>query len=357
MIDGLSSPIISDDNFPQSLDAQYTKYAKAVALSTCIPSAITQGSRIYSDTSKNKHYSRYLQDKQHRAQQVKQEYKEHKYANEKLLSPNSARQSPVSDAEDVKPLSGTLLTSDDVNVAHSSRSNIQGATFVQSTVLLARKSGTKSRRSHNYIACLDAIQNINVPDVQRRVDYVNANVVSSSILYNGVTGNVKTEPDIGRFICLDKESSVLHYLGDADDDVVSAGIKAHERWPLKRICSEEDLAAYTKKRSGEAYASTSASDEPQDYGNSFTAESEYPQTLSIEYSQYDGTDTQQLATAKSPGVSISEIGNCQQIMEPAATPLEVANPELGLLDLTDLKEDLLLNSDLETDPGMSIKIV
>jgi len=288
--------------------------------------------------------------------QVKQEYKEHKYANEKMLSPGSARQSPVSDVEDVKPLSGSLLTSDDVNVvAHSSRSNIQDATYVQSTVLVTRKSGTKSRRSHSYTACLDTTQNTNVPNMQRRIDYMNANVLSSNILYGGAAGNIKMEPGISRFICLDKQSSVLHYFGD-DDGIVTTGIKTQDRWPLKRIYSEEDLLAMHKKRSGEAYPSTSTSDEHQDYGSSLIAESEYSRAIEFN-NQCNNTDAQQLATTKSSELDSSESGNYQQLMEPTTTSLEGTNSELGLLDLADLKEDLLLSSDLEADPGILAKIV
>jgi hypothetical protein len=286
--------------------------------------------------------------------QVKQEYKEHKYANEKMLSPGSARQSPVSDVEDVKPLSGSLLTSDDINVvAHNSRSNIQDTTYVQSTVLVTRKSSTKSRRSHSYTACLDTTQNTNVPNMQRRIDYMNANI-SSNILYGGAAGNIKMEPGISRFICLDKQSSVLHYFGD-DDGIVAAGIKTQDRWPLKRIYSEEDLL-HTKKRSGEAYPSTSTSDKHQDYGSSLATESEYPRAIEFN-NQCNDTDARQLATTKSSELNSSESGNYQQLMEPATTSLEGTNPELGLLDLADLKEDLLLSSDLEADPGILAKIV
>jgi len=348
LIDGLSSPVISDDHFSYSSNSRYTK----AALPSCISPTIAPDNKIC-DSDKNNHYNRYLQDKEHRMQ-VKQEYKEHKYVNEKMLSPGSARQSPVSDVENMKPLSGSLLTSDDVNVvAHSSRSNIQDATYVQSTVLVTRKSGTKSRRSHSYTACLDTTQNTNVPNVQRRIDYMNANVLSSNILYGGAANNIKMEPGIGRFICLDKQSSVLHYFGD-DDGIT--GIKTQDRWPLKRIYSEEDLLAmHTKKRSAEAHPSTSTSDERQDYGSSFAAENEYPRAIELN-NQCNDIDAQQLATTKSSELDSSESGDYQQL-EPAATSLEGTNPELGLLDLVDLKEDLLLSSDLEADPGILPKIV
>ncbi|XP_011336854.1 uncharacterized protein LOC105279025 isoform X2 [Ooceraea biroi] len=328
LINGISSPVISKECYSQVPDVQYTKTVPLPG----IPPSPTQRSRTC-DNGKGNHYNRYLQEKEHHMQ-VKQEPK---YMSEKLLSPDGASQGSMSDPEDVKPPSGALLRSDDVNVVgHSGRNNnIQGATYVQSTVLVARKPGTKSRRSHSYTACLDTARH--------------ASRMPSGILYGGVAGGIKVEPDVDRFSC--KRSSMLQYFGDDDGAVGIGGMR--EQWPLKRISSEEDLQTMqTKKRLGEPYASTSAADECRDYAGPF------PVALSVSSSFNDlrnGTDAQQLPTTESAGVGPSDASSYQQLMEtPATTSPAVANPELGVL--LELKDDLLLSSDLEANPELMMKI-
>jgi len=261
---------------------------------------------------------------------------ESKHTIGKLINSNSAEQSPMSDSESVMSSGKPLSMFEMMNTDHNSHGNIQNADMsAQSKVLATRKSGKNSRASRNHTSCLDSSPSANV--------------------LNGTACNIKVERGTEEaFNCVKKQE--VQYFDDSasDNSIASSGIEMHNRCPLKRICSDENLLVmHSKKRSNDVYTSTNINNEQQhiSYLKCRSFASEYP-TFSDEFNQYNDVNSQPLTVAESPNSSLHEAGtDYQQLVDPAV-PLGVTNhDEEQFVDLQDLKEDTLLSSELDASPG------
>lgn len=283
-------------------------------------------------------------------QTPKQESKEYKYTNiGKFMNPSSAEQSPISDSESTKSSNKSVSMLDMMNGVHNNH-NVQNTDVsVQSNT---RKSNTSRCRnvSRNHTPYLDVSQSVNSLNAQERIEQ--HNMLSPSALHKN---NIKLECEIKTFNH-QKQESVSQYFDDSasESSIVSQGIDTHNR-TLKRVCSDEDLPVmHCKKRSNEvSYTSTNANDEQQcvsyiNCGN-FATENKYS---TVEYNRHNDANSQSLSTAESPNSNLEhEVGmEYQQLVDPVAT-LVVTNPDEEQFDLQDLKDDTLLNSSLNTNPG------
>lgn len=272
---------------------------------------------------------------------------ESKHTIGKMINP-SAEQSPVS--ENAMPSGKSLSMFEMVNAANNSHGSVPiDDMSVQSKILAARKPNKGPRVSRNHVS-----QNGVVLNAQERMIQRNAAMLSPSVLNEGTPCNVKVERGIEEtYNCLEKQDSTLQYLDDSasDSSIISSRIEMHNRCQLKRICSDDDLLImHSKKRSNDVYASMNADSEQQriSYLKCRSFATEYP-TFSDEFNQYNDVNSQPLTMAKSP--NSSEVGtDYQQLVDPTA-PLIVTNHEEQFVELQDLKEDALLSSELDANPG------
>ncbi|XP_072743069.1 uncharacterized protein [Anoplolepis gracilipes] len=350
LISDIPSPAVSEERFSPS-PLQHTQYVKAAMISSRMPPAVTQATKI--GINKIDHYV-VIQGKGNRT--PKQESKEHERTIGKLINSSSTEQNPISDSESAKsgkPLSMLNM----MNGTHNSHNNIQNTDVsVQPNILAnSRKPNTNRCRSvsRNHTSCLDVSQNTNGLKAQERIEQHNS-MLSPGALHEN---NIKVEHGIETFN--QKQDSALQYFDDSasDSSIVSQGTETYNRCTLKRVCSDEDLpTVHSKKRSNDVlYASTNANDEQQcvSYVNcrTFTTKNKY----SVEFNRYN--DTNSLITSESPNSSLEhEVGTeYQQLVDPTAT-LVVTNPDEEQFDLQDLKDDTLLNSDLNANPELMMKI-
>lgn len=326
----------------------HTQYVKAAIISSHLPSAVEQASKIGINNinccvqGKSK-----VTPKQ-----------ESKHTIGKLINPSSAEESSVSDTENAMPSGKPLSMFEMVNAANSNHGNVPNADMsVQSKILVTRKSNKGPRMSRNHTSsCLDS-QSANVLTAQERMNQRNVSMLSPSALNEGTSCNIKVERGIKETLnSLEKQKSALQYLDDSasDSSIISSGIEMNNRCPLKRICSDEDLLImHSKKRSNDVYASINATNEQQriSYLKCRSFATEYP-TFSDEFNQYNDVNSQPLIMAESPNSSLHESGtDYQQLVDPTA-PLVVTNhDEEQFVELQDLKEDTLLSSELDVNPG------
>lgn len=266
----------------------------------------------------------------------------------KLINPN-AEQSPISDSEmpSGKPLSMFEMMNATPNTSHG---NVQNTDMTVQSKILARKSGKSPRASRNHTSCLDVPQNAKVLNAQERIDQPNVTMLSPSAPNEG---NIKVERGIEETSsCLEKQESILQYFNDSanDNSTVLSRIEMHNRYQLKRICSDNLLAmrAPSKKRLNDVYASSMCGN-----ANNETEHISYLKCKSFAaaYPFSDGINqcndiNSQLTMAKSPNSSLHEGTDYQQFIDPTMS-LVVTNHDKE--QFIDLQEDML-NSKL-TNPG------
>jgi len=240
---------------------------------------------------------------------------ESKHTLEKLINSSSAEQSPISDSESAIPSGKPLSMFEMMNAVHNSHDNVQNTDMsVQSKILAAHKSGKSSRMSRNHMSYVDP-QNANL-NTQKKIDQRNVGMLSPDALNEGTTCNIKMERCIEEtFNCLEKQESILQYFDDSasDSSIVSSGIEMHNRCPLKRICSDEDLMTmHNKKRPNDVYASNANNEQQRvSYLKCRSFATEYP-TFSDEFNQYNDVNSQPLTMAESPNSSLHEVGTDYQ---------------------------------------------
>ncbi|XP_011698026.1 PREDICTED: circadian locomoter output cycles protein kaput-like isoform X2 [Wasmannia auropunctata] len=327
LISDLPSPAVSEDRFSPS-PMPHTQYVKAAIFSSRMPPAATHANKIGI-----KKIDRCVVIQGKGKVSPKQESK---HTVGKLINSNSAELSPISDSESAVSSGKPLSMFEMMHATHNSHNNVQNTDVsAQSKILAARKSGSKSSRMpRSHTSCLDVPQSANGLNGQEKVDQRNVD---------------------------NQESTVLQYFDDSasDSSGISSGIvEMHNRGPLKRICSDENLLAMqSKKRSNDVYASTNASSEQQriSYLKCRSFATEYP-AFPDEFSQYNDVNSQSLAIAESPNSSLHEVGtDYQQLVDP--TPLGVTNhDEEQFIELQDLKEDTLLSSELGANSELMMKI-
>ncbi|XP_071640709.1 uncharacterized protein [Temnothorax longispinosus] len=349
LISDLPSPAMSEDRFSPS-PMPHTQYVKAAIFSSRMPPAAAQANKI--GINKIDHCL-VIQGKGKVTPK-----QESKHTIGKLINPSSAEQSPISSLEGAMPSGKSLSNFEMMNAAPNSHGNIQNADMSAQSNLAALKSSKSSRASRNHTSCLDISQNTNVLNAQERIDQCNVNMLSPSTLNDDTTCNIKVERGIEEtFNCLGKQESVLQYFDDSasDSSIVSSKIEMHNRCPLKRICSNEDLLAmHSKKRPNDVYASINANNEQQRISylkcKSFAAEY---RTFSDEFNQYNDINSHLLTMESAPNSILHDVGNdYQQLVDPTV-PLVVTNHEQF-----ELPEDTLLGSELEkiTNPELMMKI-
>jgi len=330
----------------------HTQYVKAAIFSSRMPPVAAQATKI----GINKIDRCVIQGKGKVTPK-----QESKHTLEKLINPSSAEQSPISDSESAIPSGKPLSMFEMMNVVHNNHDNVQNTdTSIQSKILAARKSGKSSRMSRNHISYVDP-QNANVLNTQKKINQRNVGMLSPDALNEGTTCNIKMERCIEEtFNRLEKQESILQYFDDSasDSSIVSSGIEMHNRCPLKRICSDEDLMTmHNKKRSNDVYASNANNEQQRvSYLKCRSFATEYP-TLSDEFNQYNDVNLQPLTMAESPNSSLHEVGtDYQQLVDPAV-PLVTNHDEEQFIELQDLKEDTLLRSELDANPGKLLVII
>ncbi|XP_011052681.1 PREDICTED: uncharacterized protein LOC105145055 isoform X1 [Acromyrmex echinatior] len=334
LISDLPSSVITEDCLSPS-PIPHTQYVKAAIFSSRMPPVSAQANKIGINKINR---CIVIQGKGKGKVSPKQESKQ---TIGKLINSSSAEQSPISDSESVMPSGKPLSMFEMMNASHSSHDNIQNVDMsAQSKVLATRKSGKSSRAPRNHTSCLDSSP-------------------SASVLNEGTACNIKVERGTEEtFNCVKKQE--VQYFDDSasDNSIASSGIEMHNRCPLKRICSDEDLLVmHSKKRSNDVYTSTNINNEQQHiYLKCRSFASEYP-TFSDEFNQYNDVNSQSLTVAESPNSSLHEVGtDYQQLVDPAV-PLGVTNhDEEQFVDLQDLKEDTLLSSELDASPELMMKI-
>ncbi|TGZ32334.1 Uncharacterized protein DBV15_07217 [Temnothorax longispinosus] len=333
LISDLPSPAMSEDRFSPS-PMPHTQYVKAAIFSSRMPPAAAQANKI--GINKIDHCL-VIQGKGKVTPK-----QESKHTIGKLINPSSAEQSPISSLEGAMPSGKSLSNFEMMNAAPNSHGNIQNADMSAQSNLAALKSSKSSRASRNHTSCLDISQNTNVLNAQERIDQCNVNMLSPSTLNDDTTCNIKVERGIEEtFNCLGKQESVLQYFDDSasDSSIVSSKIEMHNRCPLKRICSNEDLLAmHSKKRPNDVYASINANNEQQRISylkcKSFAAEY---RTFSDEFNQYNDINSHLLTMESAPNSILHDVGNdYQQLVDPTV-PLVVTNHEQF-----ELPEDTLL---------------
>ncbi|XP_018049096.1 PREDICTED: aryl hydrocarbon receptor nuclear translocator 2-like isoform X1 [Atta colombica] len=334
LISDLPSSVITEDCLSPS-PMPHTQYVKAAIFSSRMPPVSAHANKIGINKINR---CIVIQGKGKGKASPKQESK---HTIGKLINSNSAEQSPMSDSESVMSSGKPLSMFEMINADHNSHGNIQNADMsAQSKVLATRKSGKNSRASRNHTSCLDSSPSANV--------------------LNGTACNIKVERGTEEaFNCVKKQE--VQYFDDSasDNSIASSGIEMHNRCPLKRICSDENLLVmHSKKRSNDVYTSTNINNEQQhiSYLKCRSFASEYP-TFSDEFNQYNDVNSQPLTVAESPNSSLHEVGtDYQQLVDPAV-PLGVTNhDEEQFVDLQDLKEDTLLSSELDASPELMMKI-
>ncbi|XP_070149616.1 uncharacterized protein [Polyergus mexicanus] len=286
----------------------------------------------------------------------KQESKEYEHTLRKFNNSSSAEQCPISDSESMKLSCKPLSMFDMTNGAHNNHNNVQNTDMsVQSNILAnTRKPNINRCRSvsRSHTSCLDVSQNVNA---QVKIEQRDNMLLPDALREN----DIKLERGIETFDH-QKQELVLQYFDDStsDSSTISQGIETHNRCMLKRICSDEDLSAmHSKKRSNDvSYASINANDEQQcvSYVNcgTFVTEDKY---LAVKFNQYNDINSQPLITAESPNSSLDhEIETEFQLVDSAT--LDVTNSD-DKQCLRDLKEDSLLNSDLNAYPDFMMKII
>lgn len=305
-------------------------------------------------------------------QTPKQESKEHKYTNiGKFMNSNSsAEQSPISDSESTKSSSKSLSMLDMMNGVHNNNvhnnghnnvhknghNNVHnnGHNNVQNTDVSIQSNNHKPNTnrcrnvSRNHIPYLDVSQSTNGLNTQKKIK--EGNMLSPSALHKN---NIKLEHGAETFNHQKQESQ---YFDDSasDSSIISQGIETHNRCMLKRVCSDEDLPAlHSKKRSNDVlYTSTNINDEQQcvSYVNcgTFATEKYSP----VEFNRHNDANSQPLIKAESSNSNPEhKVGTeYQELVDPAVTNEEQ-------FDLQDLKDDTLLNADLNANPGKLQQLV
>lgn len=278
-----------------------------------------------------------LQDKDD--QIPKQESKEHEHTLGNNNS-SSAEQCPISDSESM------------MNDAHNNHNNVQNADMsVQSNILATTCESNMNpcqSVSLSHISRLDVSQNVNGLNAQVKIEQCD-NVLSPDALREN---DIKLKRGIETFNHQTQEL-VIQYFDDSasDSSVISQGIETHNRYMLKRVCSDEDLPAmHSKRRSNNMlHASTNANDEQQcvSYVNceTFATEDKYS---AVKFNQYYDVNSQPLIIAESPNSSLDheiETEFHQQLVDPAATIIDEEQY------LQDLKNYIAQNSDLSSHSG------
>lgn len=269
-----------------------------------------------------------------------QESKEHEHTLGNNNS-SSAEQCPISDSESM------------MNDVHNNHNNVQNADMsVQSNILAnTRESNMNPCQSvSRHISRLDVSQNVNDLNAQVKIEQRD-NVLSPDALREN---DIKLKRGIETFNHQTQEL-VVQYFDDSasDSSVISQGIETHNRYMLKRVCSDEDLPVmHSKKRSNVdmLYASTNANDKQQcvSYVNcgTFATEDKYS---AVKFNQYYDVNSQPLMiTAESPNSSLDheiETEFHQQLVDPAATNIDEEQY------LRDLKNHIVQNSDLNPHSG------
>ncbi|XP_018317009.1 circadian locomoter output cycles protein kaput isoform X2 [Mycetomoellerius zeteki] len=334
LISDLPSSVITEDCLSPS-PMPHTQYVKAAIFSSRMPPVSAQANKIGINKINR---CIVIQGKGKGKVSPKQESK---HTIEKLMNPSSAEQSPISDSESAMPSGKPLSMFKMMNGGHNNHGNVQNADMsAQSKVLITRKSGKSSRVPRNHTSCLDSSP-------------------SANVLNGDSACNIKVEHGIEETFNYVKKQEVQYFDDSASDNsIASSGIEVHNRCPLKRICSDENLLVmHSKKRSNDVYTSTNINNEQQrvSYLKCRSFASEYP-TFSDEFNQYNDVNSQSLTVAESPNSSLHEVGtDYQQLVDPAM-PLGVTNHEERFVDLQDLKEDTLLSSELDASPELMMKI-
>lgn len=323
----------------------HTQYAKAATFSPRMPLTAAQTNKI--GINKIDHCAA-IQGKGKVTQ-------ESKHTIGKLINPSSAEQSPMSDSESAMPTGKPLSMFEMMNATNNSHGNVQN-TDISSKILTARKPSKNSRAPRNHTSRLDVSQSANVLNAQKRIDQRNVGMLSPGAMSEDTTCNIKVERGIEEtFNCPKKQESILQYFDDSasDSSIVSSGIEIHDRCSLKRICSDENLLAmYNKKKPNDVYASTNTNNEQQcvSYLKCRSFAAEYP-TFSDEFNQYNDVNSQSMTIAESPNSSLHEVGtDYQQLIDPVV-PIITNHDEEQFIELQDLKEDTLLSSELDANPG------
>lgn len=281
----------------------------------------------------------------------------------KSINSNNTEQSPISDSESA---TGKPLSMMEMNAAQNNHCNVQNTDVlsvsvpVQSKILVDQKPGTSSCAPHNHTSCLDVSQNVNVLNAQESMDQCNVDMLSPGALNESTTPNIKMERSIvieETFNCPEKQEPMLQYFDDnpsssGGNSIVSSGIEMHDRCPLKRIRSDENLTMYNKKKSNDVYASTNTNNEQQHASylkcKSFTTE--YP-TSTFSFNQYNDVNSQSMTIVESHEVKI----DYQQLVDPVV-PL-ATNHDKEFIELQDMTGDTLLSSELDANPEIMRKIL
>lgn len=151
----------------------------------------------------------------------------------KLINSN-AEQSPISDSERKMP-SGKPLSMFEMTNANTNHGSVCARNTDMSKIL-PRKSGKSSRASRNH-TCLDASQkNSKVLNVEERIE-PNVNMLSPNASNDNTGCNIKVERGIKETFSLEKQEVPQYF----DDNSISSRNEMHNRCPLKRKCSDQDL--------------------------------------------------------------------------------------------------------------------
>lgn len=320
----------------------HTQYVKAAIFSSHMPPAVTQANKI----GINK-IDRCVVIQGKGKVTPKQESK---HTVGKLIDPSSAEQSPISDSESAMLSGKPLSMFEMISAAPNNHGNVQNADVaVQSKILTARKSGKSPRASRNHTSCLDGPEKANVLKTREKIDQRNGGMLSPDHL-NG-TACIKVERGIEEtFNCMEKQESVMPYFDDSasDSSVISSRLEMHNRCPLKRICSDEDLLAmHSKKRPNDVYTSANANNEQHSYLKLKYFATEH-RTFSDEFKQYNDVNSQSLTMAESPTSSHEVETNYQQLVDPNMSPFVTNQDEEQFINL---QKNTLLTSELDPNSG------
>ncbi|KAL6434586.1 hypothetical protein ACFW04_006148 [Cataglyphis niger] len=266
----------------------------------------------------------------------KQESKKHEHTLENNNS-SSAEQCPISDSESM------------MNDAQNNHNNVQNADMSVQSNILATTCETNMNPCQSvplsHISRLDVSQNVNGLNAQVKIEQ-HDNVLSPDALREKDITTLKRGIETFNH---QTQELVIQYFDDSasDSSVISQGIETHNRYMLKRVCSDEDLPAmHSKKRSNNMlYASTNANDEQQyvSYVNcgTFATDDKYS---AVKFNQYYDVNSQPLI-AESPNSSLDheiETEFHQQLVDPTATNIDEEQY------LQDLKNHIAQNSDLSS---------
>ncbi|EFN85711.1 Neuronal PAS domain-containing protein 2 [Harpegnathos saltator] len=346
-----SSPVVSEERFSPA-PMPNTQFVKAAIISSRLPPAATQANKI--GINKIEHYVA-LQGKGKQSPSIKKETNDRHSCDGKYMSSSDGEQ--MSDSESAKPSSGKPLSMyETINSMSNNHTNVQSDDITHSNIHAVCEAGANSRNVApcSHLPGMNVPQSANVLSAQKRVKQTQHQQQQQQ---QQSTCNIKVERGVEGYDYLDNRE--LQYYNDAatnDRPVVSPTTESHNRCTLKRICSDEDLAAMrNKKRPNETYMSTNDNDMQQsvsymDCRTTFMAENSYP--VLAEFNRYNDVNSQPLMTVESPTSSLQEIGvEYQQLIgDHPAAPLIITNlEEEQFNDLQDRKDDTLLNPELDAN--------